>query len=254
MRHGISLSKEMCPSTPQETERMSQIPYASAIGSIMYGMICTRPDLSYALSMTSRYQTNPGEGHWIAVKNILKYLRRTKDVFLVFGGEEVLGIKGYTDASFQTDKDDSRSQSGFVFYLNGGAVSWKSSKQDTIANSTTEAEYITASEAAKEVFWIKKFISELVVVPSILDVVGLHCDNNGAIAQAKESISYQRSKHILRRFHLIRKIIDRGDVEICKVLDASWDVSARDNGSGLGRLSRLVQISAERLAKLLAYV
>ena len=104
---------------------MSQIPYASAIGSIMYAMICTRPDLSYALSMTSRYQANPGEGHWIAVKNILKYLRRTKDVFLVYGGEEELSIKGYTDASFQTDKDDSRSQSGFVFRLNGGAVSCK---------------------------------------------------------------------------------------------------------------------------------
>ncbi|KAK8584274.1 hypothetical protein V6N12_068520 [Hibiscus sabdariffa] len=91
----------------------------------MYAMICTQPDLSYALSMTSRYQANPGEGHWIAVKNILKYLRRIKDVFLVYGGEEELGIKSYTDASFQTDKDDSRSQLGFVFCLNGCAVSWK---------------------------------------------------------------------------------------------------------------------------------
>ncbi|KAK9003803.1 hypothetical protein V6N11_018699 [Hibiscus sabdariffa] len=93
---------------------------------------------------------NPGEGHWVAVKNILKYLRRTKDVFLVYGGEEQLSVKGYTDASFQTDKEDSRSQSRFVFRLNGGAVSWKSSKQDTVANSTTEAEYIAASEATKE--------------------------------------------------------------------------------------------------------
>ncbi|KAK8502801.1 hypothetical protein V6N12_073851 [Hibiscus sabdariffa] len=217
MRHGISLSKEICPSTPQERERMSQIPYASAIGSIMYAMICTRPDLSYALSMTSRYQANPGEGHWTSVKNILKYLRRTKDVFLVYGGEEELRIKGYTDASFQTDKDDSRSQSGFVFCLNGGAVSWKSSKQDTVADSTTEAEYIVASEAAKEAVWIKKFITELGVIPSIVDVVDLYCDNNGVIAQAKEPISHQRSKHILRRFRLIREIIDRGDVEICKV-------------------------------------
>ncbi|KAK9036766.1 hypothetical protein V6N11_021694 [Hibiscus sabdariffa] len=123
MRHGISLPKEMCPSTPQEKERMSQIPYASAIGSIMYAMICTRPDLSYALSMTSLYQANPGKGHSTAVKNILKYLRRTKDVFLVYGGEEELRIKGYTDASFQMDKDDSRSQSGFVFCLNEGTVS-----------------------------------------------------------------------------------------------------------------------------------
>ncbi|KAK8667652.1 hypothetical protein V6N13_007800 [Hibiscus sabdariffa] len=197
MTHGISLSKEMCPSTSQEKERMSQIPYSSAIGSIMYAMISTRPDLSYALSMTSRYQANPGEGHW--------------------GGEEQLSIKGYTDASFQTDKDDSRSQSGFVFRLNGGAVSWKSSKQDTVADSTTEAEYIATSEAEKEAVWIKKFVTELGAVPSISDALELYCDNNGAIAQEKEPRSHQRSKHILRRFHLIREIVDRGDVEICKV-------------------------------------
>ncbi|KAK8662652.1 hypothetical protein V6N13_024543 [Hibiscus sabdariffa] len=165
MRHGISLSKEMCPSSPQEREHMSQIPYASAIGSIMYAMICTRLDLSYALSMTSRYQANPG----------------------------------------------------FVFCLNGGVVSWKSSKQDTVADSTIEAEYIAASEAAKEAVWIKKFVTELGVVPSISDAMELYCDNNGAIAQAKEPRSHQRSKHILRHFHLIREIIDRGDVEICKV-------------------------------------
>ncbi|KAK8694854.1 hypothetical protein V6N13_072398 [Hibiscus sabdariffa] len=188
MRHGISLSKEMCPSMPQERERMSQILYASTIGSIMYAVICTRPDLSYALSMTSRYQANPGKGHWTAVKNILKYLRRTKDVFLVYRGEEELG-----------------------------AVSWKSLKQDTVADSRTEAECIAASEAAKEVVWIKKFISELGVVPSISDAVGLYCDNNGGNAQEKEPRSHQRSKQILRHFHLIRDIIDRGDVEICKV-------------------------------------
>ncbi|XP_050876276.1 secreted RxLR effector protein 161-like [Lathyrus oleraceus] len=129
---------------------MNKIPYASAIGSIMYAMLCTRPDVSYALSATSRYQSDPGDAHWVAVKNILKYLRRTKDSFLIYGGQEELVVFGYTDASFQTDKDDFRSQSGYVFCLNGGAVSWKSSKQDTFADSTTEAEYIAASSAAKE--------------------------------------------------------------------------------------------------------
>ena len=97
--------------------------------------ISTRPDVSYALSVTSRYQSDPGESHWTAVKNILKYLRRTKDVFLIYGGEEELVVTGYTDASFQTNKDDSKSQSGFVFKVNGGAVSWKSSKQETVADS-----------------------------------------------------------------------------------------------------------------------
>ncbi|KAK8595246.1 hypothetical protein V6N13_123126 [Hibiscus sabdariffa] len=98
-------------------------PISSAIGSIMYAMICTRPDLSYALSMASRYQANPGKGHWTVVKNILKYFRKTKDVSLVYGGKEELGIKGYIDASFQTDKDDSQSQSGFEFCLNKDTVS-----------------------------------------------------------------------------------------------------------------------------------
>ena len=123
MSHGIHLSKTQCPSTTDERDRMSKIPYTSAIGSIMYAMISTRPDISYALSAMSRYQSDPGESHWTVVKNILKYFRRTKDVFLVYGGEEKLTVTGYTDASFQTDKDDSKSQSGFVFTLNGGAVS-----------------------------------------------------------------------------------------------------------------------------------
>ena len=120
--------------------------------------------------------------------------------------------------AFQSDKDDFRSQLGYVFCLNGGAVSWKSSKQSTIADSTTEAEYIAASDAAKEAVWIKKFITDLGVVPSNTNPIDVYCDNNGAIAQAKEPRSHQRSKHILRHYHLIREIIERGDVKICRVL------------------------------------
>ena len=86
---------------------MSKISYASAIGSIMYAMLCTRSDVSYTLSIMSRYQSGLGESHWIVVKNILKYLRRTKDAFLLYGGQEdELVVNGYTDASFQSDKDD----------------------------------------------------------------------------------------------------------------------------------------------------
>ena len=79
---------------------MNKIPYASAIGSIMYAMLCTRPDVSYALSATSRYQSNPGDANWVAVKNILKYLRRTKDSFLIYRGQEEMFVIGYTEASF----------------------------------------------------------------------------------------------------------------------------------------------------------
>jgi hypothetical protein len=128
MLHGITPSKKQCPTDPDEQKRMRGIPYALAIGSIMYAMICTHLDVFHAVSATSRYQSNYGDTHWTIVKNILKYLKRTKEAFLVFGGEKELIIKGYIDASFQTDVDDSKSQSGFVFCLNGVVVSWKSSK------------------------------------------------------------------------------------------------------------------------------
>jgi hypothetical protein len=191
-----------------ELDRMSKVSYASAIGSIMYAMISTRPDVSYALSATSRYQSDPGESHWIAVKNILKYFRRTKDVFLVYGGEEELIVTGYTVASFQTDKDDSKSQSGFVFTFNGGAVSWKSLKQDMVANSTTEAEYIAASEAAKEGVWMRKFLIEIGVFPNASSPLNLYCDNNGAIAQTKEPRNHQKNNMYCESFTSYESSLD----------------------------------------------
>ncbi|XP_010529075.1 PREDICTED: dihomomethionine N-hydroxylase-like [Tarenaya hassleriana] len=143
---------------------MDRILYASAIGAIMYAVQCTRPDVSLALSLTRRYQSDPGEPHWIAVKNIPKYLIRTKDAFLLYSGHEnELVVSGYTDASFQSNVDDFRSQSSFVFILNGGIVSWKSSKQGTIADSTIETKYVASSDATKEVVQIKKFVGDLVI-------------------------------------------------------------------------------------------
>ena len=102
--------------------------------------------------------------------------------------------------------------------MNGGAVSWKSSKHPTTADSTIEAEYIAASDATKEAVWLKKkFITDLGVVPTISDPIPLLCDNNDAIAQAQEPRSHQKSKHILRRFHLIREIVARGDVVVERI-------------------------------------
>ena len=96
-------------------------------------------------------------------------------------------------------------------------MSWKSSKQSTVADSTMEFEYIALSDAAKEVVWIKKFVTKLGVVSMIVDSVDIYCDNNGAIAQAREPRSHQKSRHILKRFHLIREIVERKDVLISKV-------------------------------------
>jgi hypothetical protein len=144
-------------------------------------------------------------------------LRRTKEAFHVFGGEEELIVKGYSNATFQTNVDDSKSQSSYVFYLNGGLVSWKSSKQDTVADLTMEAEYITTSEAAKEAIWIRNFVSELGVIPSESSPMDLYCFNSGVVAQVKDPRAHIRAKHALQRYHLIRKIIGRGDVKVCKV-------------------------------------
>src|SRR6266516_1778891 len=214
---GVKLSQTQCPTTAEDREKMKVIPYASAIGSIMYAMLCTRPDVCLAISLAGRYQSNPGVDQWTAVKNILKYLKRTKDMFLIYGGDKELIVNGYVDASFDTDLDDSKSQTGYVFLLNGGAVSWCSSKQSVVAGSTCEAEYIAASEAANEGVWMKEFISDLGVIPSASLPMKIFCDNTGAIALAKESRFHKRTKHIKRRFNSIRHQVSEGDIEICKI-------------------------------------
>ena len=138
-------------------------------------------------------------------------------MFLVYGGDEQLVVKGYVDASFDTDKDDSKSQTGYVYILNGGAMSWRSSKQSVIAGSTVESEYMAAAEASSEGVWIRNFITELGVVPSALDPLEILCDNTGAIALAKEPRYHPKTKHINRKFHIIRDYITDGDLKISKV-------------------------------------
>ncbi|KAM1980695.1 hypothetical protein ACFX15_037288 [Malus domestica] len=126
-------------------------------------------------------------------------------MFLIYGGATELRVEAYTEADFQSDVDDRCSNSGYVFTLNGGAISWKSKKQDVIADSTMEAEYVVAAEAGKEAFWIKKFITELGVVPTITSPVTLYCDNSGAIAQAKEPMAHQKNKQFDRHFNILRQ-------------------------------------------------
>jgi hypothetical protein len=182
MTQGVTLRKSQCVTSRKDIKIMKDVPYASAICSIMYDMVYTRPDIAYALSMTSRHQAYAGPAHWTAFKNILKYLNKTKDKFLVYGGKRELIVEGYTDANFATDYDDKRSQFEYVFILNGGAISWRSFKQSTTANSTTQSEVNAAVESSKECVWIKKFIEELNVVPFIEGQMELFCDNSGAIA------------------------------------------------------------------------
>jgi hypothetical protein len=109
-KKGISLSVTQCPATEKDKSVMSDIPYASAIGSIMYAMLSTRPDVALALSLTSRFQSNPGMSHWSAVKSILKFCKRTKDMVLAYGGSRVeLDVKGYVSTGYNADSDGMKS-------------------------------------------------------------------------------------------------------------------------------------------------
>ncbi|GJV56072.1 retrotransposon protein, putative, ty1-copia subclass [Tanacetum coccineum] len=111
MQEKLKLSKSQGASTPAEKQRMQNVPYASIVGSIMYVVRCTHPDVAFAQNITSRFQQNPGELHWTTVKNILKYLCNTKDMFLVYGGDtkRELRVSCYTDTGYLTDVDDLKS-------------------------------------------------------------------------------------------------------------------------------------------------
>ncbi|KAL0434755.1 UNVERIFIED_CONTAM: Retrovirus-related Pol polyprotein from transposon RE2 [Sesamum radiatum] len=165
MRHGIKLSKKQSPKTDEELKRMTNILYASAVGSIQYVVQCTRPNVAYGLSVTNKNQVCAGKAHWDAVKSILKYLNRTKDMFLIYDGGEAIAALA-------------------------------SSRTMMMPNPNR------------------------VLYSSIAEPVVIFCDNNGAIAQAKEPRSHHRSKHILRRYHLIREMVSRGDCRMDRVSSA----------------------------------
>ncbi|GJW96973.1 retrotransposon protein, putative, ty1-copia subclass [Tanacetum coccineum] len=169
MQEKLKLSKSQGASASVEIQRMQNIPYSLAVGSIMYVVRCTRPDVVFSQNITSRFQHNLGELHWTTVKNILKYLRNTKDMFLVYGGDRKreLRVSCYTDAGYLTDANEMKSQTGYVFVLNGGAVDCKSTKQSIFATSSTDAEYIAAFDASKKAVWIRKFIYGLGVFPEL---------------------------------------------------------------------------------------
>nr|GFC03227.1 hypothetical protein [Tanacetum cinerariifolium] len=164
LQEKLKLSKSQGASTPAEKQRMQNISYTSA---------------------------NPGEEHWTAVKNILKHLRNTKDMFLVYGGnmERELRVSCYTDAGYLTDADNLKSQTGYVFVLNGGA----------------------------EAVWIRKFISGLGIVPTIEEPISMYCDNTGAIAIAKDNGVTKGARHFRANVHYLRETIKLGDVKIEKI-------------------------------------
>ncbi|NBX98326.1 hypothetical protein EBQ81_05715, partial [bacterium] len=212
MATGAVLNKGMSPTTEDEAEHMGKVPYASAVGSIMYASLGTRVDVAYALSQVSRFSSNPGVGHWEAVKRVIRYLNGTKEWSLTFHGATGLDLVAYSDADFSSCVDTSKSNSGQVLLVGGTAVEWKSKRQPIVAQSTTEAEYVAMADATKSIMWFRELMEELgekQVGPTVL-----HVDNMSAMALANDPVHHERTKHIRRRFHFIREAIQEGEVRL----------------------------------------
>ncbi|RVX04508.1 Retrovirus-related Pol polyprotein from transposon TNT 1-94 [Vitis vinifera] len=200
----FKLSKEQSPKTEEERDHMSKVPYASTIGSLMYAMVCTRPDIAHTVGVVSRFMSRLGKQHWEAVKWILRYLKGSLDTCLCFTGAS-LKLQGYVDADFAGDIDSRKSTTGFVFTLGGTTISWTSNLQKIVTLSTTEAEYVAATEAGKEMIWLHGFLDEL---GKKQEMGILHSDSQSAIFLAKNSIFHSKSKHIQTKYHFIRYLVE----------------------------------------------
>nr|GEX10440.1 retrotransposon protein, putative, Ty1-copia subclass [Tanacetum cinerariifolium] len=176
----FKLSLKDCPVRDCDVERMSKVPYTNTVGSLIYLMVCTRPDIAYAVSVVSRYLANPDKNHWEAVKWILKYLRGTANVGLVYGTNRgnYVDVAGFVDSDYAKDPNKCRYITGYAFLVQGCVVSWKATLQYVVSLSTTEAEYMALTEAVKEAIWLRGLLEELGVE---LNNVAVNCDNQGEI-------------------------------------------------------------------------
>lgn len=182
--------------------------YAQLVGSLMYLSICTRPDISQAVGALARYMANPSVAHWQAAKTVLRYLAGTADYGITFG-VGTPGLEAYCDADYAGNTDNRRSTTGYVFILHGGAITWCSRQQPTVAASTTEAEYMAAAAATKEALWLRKLLADL---GHTADTIYIRADNQSAIKLLKNPIFSPRSKHIDVIWHFARERVARKEV------------------------------------------
>jgi len=201
---------------PAETPDVS-LPYRSIIGSLQWIQRGTRPDISFAVTYLARFANCYDASHFKAAKRVLRYLNTTKDKCLVYRrepGQKVnskLNLVAYTDSDWGTDKNDRRSYSGSVVYVNGCLVGWKCSKQHTVALSSVEAEYMALSDCTRETLYVINILKEFFNVQLPVKIL---CDNIGAGCMAENEINNQRTKHIDIRYHMVRQHIANKTVDL----------------------------------------
>jgi len=186
--------------------------YQQIIGSLLYVQIGSRPDISFAVVCLSQFASNPSQQHLCLAKYVLAYLNTTKDYALCYaGGTSGDGLVGYADSSWG-DQEDRHSTSGYVFLLANAAISWCLRKQKTVAQSTTEAEYMSLAEASNQAAWYRSFMEELGY--EVSSPIPMHCDNKGTVDLALNPVTGRWSKHIPIKYHAIREYVEAGAITL----------------------------------------
>ena len=211
---GDKLSLSQCPHSDIEKAQMKNVPYASALGSIMYAQVCTRPDIAFATGLLGRYQSNPGHDHWVTAKKVMRYLKRTKECMLIYKHVQDLQLVGYSDSDFAGCQDEKKSTTGYIFKLAGGAVSWKSEKQKSIASSTMQAQFVACFSATTQAIWLRNLIKELTVFDFVDRPIQLYCDNNSAVLFINNNRGPKGSKHMEVKYLTIKEKVQTGDVAV----------------------------------------
>src|SRR5258707_13844818 len=160
---GVILDQTMSPKTDSERKEMADKPFRPVLGSVMWGQLATRPDLSYAVSLLSRFQADPGIEHWKSLLHVVGYIKNTMDYGLTYFRDAELTPLAYVDADYGGCRDTRRSTSGYVFTMAGGAVTWSSKRQATVALSMVEAEYVAMSRCAQQMVWMETWLDEVEV-------------------------------------------------------------------------------------------
>ena len=215
MRPNTKLSIADCPTTPEEREEADALPYRALIGSLMYLMISTRPDIACSLIQLSRFLQNWGKAHWTAAIDLLIYVNSTPHLGVTYhyGPTKLIG---FADANWAGNTDNARSTTGYIFYLANGPISWKSKEQKTVALSSTEAEYMSLTAAAQEALHLRELLPIFSIDVSLPTVI--YEDNEGALQLANNPVHHDKTKHINIKHHFIRETVASKQILVLRVV------------------------------------